>query len=262
MGRIALGAHQQVSKQARRNWQIVLSIPDVLYFDFPYEIDPKERGYVWASRRVKSRTLFNFMPDNLPVHAEFRVDTLGRPFAIDDRLQQGADGKIIHQPLPRNYKVRGIQGQLWSETVRSEQQAQYMIFPRLLALVERAWHQPSWQVPYIYSGAKYDHTTDMFSDKKKAQRDAAWQQFNATLSMKELVKLKRAGVFYRLLTVGAIIENMLLKVNTSLIGLPIEYKQGIGQWQPYHSPVSVKKPVQVRTRSFSGNRADRSLTLQ
>jgi len=261
-GALPWGAHNQVSEQANRGWHVVLSIPDVLYFDFPYEIDPKERGYHWASRRVNSRSLFNFMPDNLPIHAEFRVDTLGLPFVSDDRLQQDEDGKITHQPLPKNYIVDGIQGQLWSETVRSDNQAEYMVFPRLLTLAERAWHEPKWQVPYNYLGAKYDQHSAVFTHRAKAQRDRAWQQFSAALTMKELVKLEKANIFYRLPTVGAVIEKGLLKANTSLIGLPIEYRQGTGQWQSYQHPVAVQKPVQIRTRTFDGSRAGRTLTLK
>ena len=45
---------------------------------------------------------------------------------------------LIHQPLPNNFTISGIQGQLWSETVRRDEQAEYMIYPRLLALAERA----------------------------------------------------------------------------------------------------------------------------
>lgn len=49
---------------------VVISIPDVLYFDFPYEVDPKEPGYYWGSRSTNSRNIYNFMPDNLPANAE------------------------------------------------------------------------------------------------------------------------------------------------------------------------------------------------
>ena len=37
--------------------------------------------------------------------------------------------------------IVGIQGHLWSETVRNPSQLHYMIFPRMLALAERAWHK-------------------------------------------------------------------------------------------------------------------------
>jgi hexosaminidase len=260
-GALPWGAHQQVSEQARRGWNIVLSIPDVLYFDFPYEVDPKERGYNWASRRVNSRSIYNFMPDNLPIHAEFRVDTLGQNFEIDDQVQKNDNGKITHQPLPNNYKVLGIQGQLWSETVRSEQQAEYMIYPRLLALAERAWHTPSWQVPYNYQGAKYDKNSGVFNKQLKEQRDEQWQVFSNTLAQKELPKLDRLDIFYRVPTVGAKIVSGKLHLNSSLVGLPLQYRQNNGEWQVYQQPVVVTLPVEVRARTANSKRAGKTSIL-
>jgi hexosaminidase len=260
-GALPWGAHQQVSEQAGRNWNIVLSTPDVFYFDFPYEIDPKERGYNWASRRVNSRSIFNFMPDNLPVHAEFRVDTLGQAFSIDDRLQKDPEGKITHQPLPENYQISGIQGQLWSETIRSEEQAEYMIYPRLLALAERAWHKPTWEVPYNHQGAMYDQNSGVFTATQKAQREHGWQQFSNTLGQKEFPKLDKTGIFYRVPTVGAKIIAGKLNINSSLLGLPLEYRQVNSDWQEYQNPVEVILPVEVRATTMDGERAGRSLLI-
>ena len=78
------------------------------------------------------------MPDNLPIHAEFRVDTLDESYLTNDSKQIDWLGNITHQPLPKNFTVSGIQGQLWSETVRSDAQAEYMIYHRLLGVAERA----------------------------------------------------------------------------------------------------------------------------
>ena len=258
------GAHRQVSEQAHRNWNIILSTPDVLYFDFPYQIDPKERGYNWASRRVTTRSLFNFMPDNLPIHAEFRLDTLGKGFTSNDEVQHDQTGKVIHQPLPKGFTVKGIQGQLWSETVRSDNQAEYMIYPRLLSLAERAWHQADWQVPYNYSGQVFTKETGVFTEQAKQQRDQQWLNFSRTLAEKELPKLDLAGVFYRLPTVGAKVISGKLNANVALKGLPIEYRQlGENQaaWLPYKIPVTVTLPIEIRTRTTDKKRAGRTMTL-
>jgi hexosaminidase len=261
-GALPWGAHQQVSEQARRGWNVVLSIPDVLYFDFPYEIDPKERGYHWASRRVNSRSIFNFMPDNLPVHAEFRRDTLGEKFTIDDRLTKNESGVITHQPLPKNYQVLGIQGQLWSETVRSEQQAEYMIYPRLLALAERAWHKANWQVPYNYDGAKYDQNSVFFEERQKQRRDKQWQHFSSTIAQKELIKLDRQNVFYRVPTVGAKVISGNLHLNNSLLGLPMQYRLANGKWQNYQQPVAVTLPVEIRAQTVNLQRSGRTTIVR
>jgi len=39
----------------------------------------------------------------------------------------------------------GIQGQLWTELVRTWDQMDGMIFPRLLCVAERGWHKASWE---------------------------------------------------------------------------------------------------------------------
>ncbi|MDT0604068.1 family 20 glycosylhydrolase [Thalassotalea castellviae] len=260
-GSLPGGAHKMVSEQAHRGWNVVLSIPDVFYFDFPYEVDPKERGYNWASRRIDSQNVFNFMPDNLPIHAEFRVDTSGQPFEIDDSIQKDDAGNIIHRPLPEQFKVIGVQGQVWSETIRSENQAEYMLYPRMIAMAERAWHHADWSVPYNYQGAKYHQNSHVFSDELKALRDEKWQLFSNTIGQKELIKLDKLGVFYRIPTVGAKIIDNQLHINSSLVGLPLEYQQANGDWQSYAKPVAVSLPVKVRARSADGQRAGRSFTV-
>ncbi len=260
-GALPWGAHKQVSEQAHRNWHIVLSTPDVLYFDFPYQIDPKERGYHWASRRVTTRNVFNFMPDNLPIHAEFRVDTLGQNYSVNDTKQVDKSGTVTHKPLPENFHLKGIQGQLWSETVRSDAQAEYMLYPRLLALAERAWHQASWQVPYDAKGKIYDQNSQVFTDNLRKRRDAQWLLFSQTIGYKELAKLDLAGIFYRVPTVGAKIESGVLSANSAIKGLPIEFRQHNSDWQVYQGPVAVKRPVKVRARTIDKQRGGRAMVV-
>ncbi|MCZ8488100.1 family 20 glycosylhydrolase [Vibrio lentus] len=40
-----------------------------------------------------------------------------------------------------------MSAQLWSETVRTDERAncEYMVFPRVLAAAERAWHRADWK---------------------------------------------------------------------------------------------------------------------
>ena len=255
------GAHIQVSEQAHRNWQVILSTPDAFYYDLPYQVDPKERGYHWAARRVNTRSIYNFMPDNLPIHAEFRLDTLGQHFVSDDTKQVDEQGKLVHQPLPKNFSVYGVQGQLWSETIRSEKQAEYMIYPRLLALAERAWHKASWQVPYNEKGQRFDKASGVFTEELSKQRDQQWSLFSQVIAQKELAKLDKAGIFYRIPSPGAKIIAGKLHANITFNGLPIEYKDSSGVWQAYQQGVAVQTPIMLRARSADGQRAGRSLTI-
>jgi hexosaminidase len=240
--------HNKVHQLTNRNWQIVISTPDVLYFDFPYEASPKEHGYYWASRHTNTEKVFQFMPDNLPVHAEFWLDRQDKPYVSDD----------TKTPLAKGQKFLGIQAQLWSENTRNDEMAEHKVFPRLLALAERAWYLPNWAVPYDYKGVKYSQETEFFTDELKTKRDQSWHIFANVLGKKEFSKLELSGLDYRLPTVGAVIEKGILKANIAFPGLVIEYKEDQSAlWKEYRLPVEVEGPVQVRSRSINRLRTGR-----
>jgi hexosaminidase len=242
------GGHKTAHDQVNRGWQAVLSTPDALYFDFPHETHPKEAGYNWGSRHTNTRKIFEFMPGNLPAHAEFWQNNVDAGYQLDDResMLQAGKGFI------------GIQGHLWSETIRTDDQAQYQIFPRLLALAERAWHEPDWEVPYNYGGEVYSKETKHFTQTMREQRDEEWTHFANTLGHKEFLKLDKEGVFYRIPTVGAKVIDEKLHANLIFPGLPIEYRTKGSQWKPYTSPIDISTETEIRARSADKKRAGRS----
>jgi hexosaminidase len=246
------GGHDKVHQLANRDWQVVISSPDVLYFDFPHEADPKEHGYYWASRHTNTEKVFQFMPDNLPVHAEFWLDREDNAYVADD----------TKTPLAAGQKFLGIQGQLWSENVRTDDMVEHKVFPRLLALAERAWHLADWAVPYNYQGAKYSSQTTNFNADMKASRDKAWSLFANTLGQKEFAKLELAQIDYRLPTVGALIKSGKLHANIAFPGLTIEYQINDSEWKVYAEPVAVDGKVSVRSRSTDGLRASRTTKVK
>nr|WP_274050169.1 family 20 glycosylhydrolase [Thalassomonas haliotis] len=259
--------HKQAHELANRNWQVVISTPDVMYFDFPYEADPKEHGYYWASRHTNTEKIFQFMPDNLPVHAEFWLDREDNAFVSDDTYVKDEQGKLVSKPLEKGRKFLGLQGQLWSENTRSDDLAEHKIFPRLLALAERAWYLPDWAVPYNYQGFKYSRETQVFDEKRRQARDKSWALFANTLGQKEFAKLEQADISYRLPTVGAKIDNGQLWANIAFPGLDIEYKLAGKNWQLYTGPVALDgveaaAQVQVRSVSKNGERRGRTTIVQ
>ncbi|NTS78520.1 carbohydate-binding domain-containing protein [Catenovulum sp. SM1970] len=255
-----VGAH----KQANLGWDLVLSTPDTLYFDFPYEADPKEAGYSWASRHVSTYKVFQFMPDNLPIHAEMWVGPDGKPFEINDTVQKDKEGNITHRPLAKDKRFIGIQGQLWSETIRSDESAEYQIFPRFLAMAERAWYKADWEVPYNYQGAIYNRESGVFNSELQQKQQQDWNRFANVLSQKELAKLEIADIFYRVPTVGAKIHDGKLHANIALPGLAIEYRINEQAWQTYTQPVAIadKAIVEVRANSQSNGRKGRTIVVE
>jgi len=244
--------HNKVHQLVNRDWQIVLSTPDALYFDFPYEADPKEHGYYWASRHTNTEKVFQFIPDNLPIHAEFWFDRQNNTYEADD----------TKTPLKAGNRFLGLQAQLWSENTRTDNVAQYKIFPRLFAVAERAWHLADWAVPYNYQGAKYTASTNVFTDENKVIRDQQWKIFANAIGQKALAKLENDKMFYRLPTVGAMIKDGKLYANIAFPGLAIEYQEDDGKWIHYQAPSKVKGNVNVRSISFDGQRKGRSVVVK
>ncbi|TRX55671.1 family 20 glycosylhydrolase [Thalassomonas sp. M1454] len=260
-GVLSWEGHKAAHELANRNWEVVVSTPDVTYFDFPYEADPKEHGYYWAIRHSNTEKLFQFMPDNLPVHAEIWLDREDKPFIADDSVKISEDGVIESGPLATGNKFVGIQGQLWSENTRNDNLAEYKIFPRLFSLAERAWHKADWSVDYKYSGDIYNQESNNFTKDMRTARDQQWANFANVISNKELAKLDKAEIFYRIPTVGAKVIAGELHINNSFTGLPLEYRVAQGEWQQWTKPVKVNGEVEVRARSIDLKRAGRSLFL-
>ena len=76
-----------------------------------------------------------------------------------------------------------MQGQIWTEVTRTVENFEYMIFPRMLALAERAWHKASWE-----------NTADVI--KRNTEKDNDWEEFANALGSKELARLDELGIMY------------------------------------------------------------------
>ncbi|KKK98596.1 hypothetical protein LCGC14_2641160, partial [marine sediment metagenome] len=140
--------------------------------------------------------------------------------------------------------------------------AEYMLYPRLLALAERAWHKAPWELEYNKKGVKYDQNSEHFNTNLKQQRAADWQRFAALVGFKEFAKLEQAGRFYRLPSVAAKQHSEGLDAFTLYPGIVIEYQNSLGNWLIYADENKATNVQQVRTLSQSGIRKGRSLTLK
>ncbi|WP_435250185.1 family 20 glycosylhydrolase [Vibrio sp. nBUS_14] len=241
---------------ATAGYDVVVSLPDTLYLDMPYEADPKERGYYWATRENSSREIFNFMPDNIPANIETTADRMGV--------------QISHVSGPKTKEFKGIQSSIWSETIRTDAQVEYMAFPRLLATAERAWHEASWE-PVHKEGVMYK--TNTLEHKGKGtnhlesnirQRDLEWIVYANKVGYKELPKLDLAGIQYRLPVPGGMINGGVLSANSTYPGLTIEYSVDGGDvWLEYDdsNKPKVSGDVRIRTISTTG-RAGRDVLVE
>ncbi len=224
------GVADRAYRLANAGYQVVLSHGTHLYFDHPYEAHPEERGYYWAARFTDVAKVFGYMPDDLYANA----DKTREGKVIDD-LETLLGKELPALEKPEN--ILGIQGQVWSETIRTPEQLEKMLYPRLLALAERAWYKAEWE------GAK--------PDTEKRQQD--WQRFGWTLTQKELPRLAEAGVALYLPPPGAVLQDGLLLANSAWPGLTIEYSEDQGQsWLPCSEAVKVSSNLLLRTKAKNG----------
>lgn len=241
------GQSNRAYKLANAGYKVVMSQATHLYFDHPYEPDPEERGYYWAPRFTDTRKTFGFMPENLYNNAD--VARSGQP--LTEEQVCGKDAKnCVKLEKPEN--IVGIQGHLWSETVRKPEQLDFMLFPRLLALAERAWHYASWE------DIQEDSTR-----KKRLNED--WELFANTIGYKELKRLDSFEVDYRIPPPGGMIKNGRLVTNTAFPGLVVQYSRNGGKsWHDVDDKAIIEsgKELQLRTKSASGGRTSRIVTLK
>ncbi|MCD9536458.1 beta-N-acetylhexosaminidase [Photobacterium carnosum] len=231
---------------ADKGYDVVVSNPDYVYMDMPYEVDPIERGYYWATRATDTRKMFGFAPENLPQNAETSLDRDGNGFTSKGTVKSKG--------------FYGLSAQLWSETVGNDKQYEYMVFPRVLAAAERAWHKGEWENEYQV-GVEYSQDSNHVN--KKALHNE-WQRFANVLGQRELAKLDAAGIQYRVPVPGAKIENGKLAMNVSMPGLTLQYSTDEGKtWNTYDAKAqpSVTGKVEIRAVSGNGKRFSRVTSL-
>jgi hexosaminidase len=216
-----------------------------LYFDLACEKDPLELGYYWAGF-VGMRAPFEFVP--LDIYKNGERTSMGqaiREETLSDRTRLTPSG-VEH--------VLGIQGQLWSENLRSRESLEYMGFPRIVALAERAWaSSPDWA-----------EISDPAARKLKLERD--WNQFANRLGQRELPRLDflSGGVKYRLPPPGAVVRDGRVLANVAFPGLSVRYTTDGSKPDlaaaVFQEPIALSSTIKLRSFDTRG-RGSRTVTV-
>ncbi|CAH1791532.1 unnamed protein product [Owenia fusiformis] len=192
-----------------------------------------------------------------------RTNLLMLDISLHDNIDFTRSGEVLNKetecaksaewclPLEKPENIVGIQGQLWSETVRTGEQLDYMIFPRIIALAERAWHKADWE-------SSSDKT------EREAMRRDDWESFALTLGYKELKRLEELQIKYRVSLPGARIVDGKLEANTGYPGETIQYSTDGSTWNTFTSSPSTSSPsgtIYLRTISSTG-RASRQIQIE
>lgn len=216
------GQQDLANRMVNAGYDVVLCNVTNLYFDLAYEKDPEEPGLYWGGF-VDAKKGFELIPFDILTSTP--ADPLGNKFTA-------ATYKDMERMNPSAKKhVKGLQGQLWSETLNQAKMIEYYMLPKLLGLAERAWSpQPAWAV---FPDA----------DMRNGLMNENWNVLANTIGQHELHRIGAAGFNYRIPLPGAIIKDGQLHANIAYPGLTIRYTTD-GSEPTEDSPV-YDKPVAV-----------------
>ncbi len=217
---------------ANAGYEVVICNVNNFYFDMAYTNDPSEPGFMWGGF-VDTYRSWAFAPYDA-------VRTMP-PLWYAPSPSEG-EMRQLTTPLHEKAKgnIKGLQGQLWSETVTQDEQIDYYLFPKLLGLAERAWS----------GAAVWESLEDPI--EREAAMAADWANFAARLGHHSLPLLDRyqgeKGVGYRLAPPGAIIEQGQLLARSEFPGSPIYYQLNGGAERLYEEPLPVVAGDQIQLR--------------
>ncbi|OZG75503.1 N-acetyl-beta-hexosaminidase [Hahella sp. CCB-MM4] len=231
------GTEDNAYKLANAGYPVVLANATNLYFDLAYQKDPEEPGYYWAGF-VDTRTVFEFTPMDLFKSAW--TDRMGNP------LNDSMWGSHTRLAADHADMIKGIQGELWSENVKTDGDLFYLALPKLLGLAERAWApQPDWAVVEDQG----QRLTDL---------NSAWSGFASRVGEYDLKRLDywNNGYEFRVPLPGAKVEDGTLEANVAFPGLEIRYTlDGSEPDQSsalYTGPVAANGSVKLKAFTPSG----------
>lgn len=221
------GQEDVAYRLANAGTKVVLCNATHLYFDLAHSDSPDEPGYYWAGT-TELREVFDFHP-----YEYLRRQTHDRQGNPIDIAQRESKAQLTSSGLKN---VVGMQGHLWGENLTSGDRLDYMAFPRMLALAERAWCGPS----------------DSAAGSSDEPRD--WPKFSQHLGQLELPRLDRkfGGVAYRVPPVTLNHSGNSVKAIPQLPGMTIRYTTDRTEPSDASEPHGAALPVNgsYRFRAF------------
>ena len=242
---IGWGAEDLPYRLANGGYKVILCPVSNLYFDLAYQKDFQEVGYYWGGF-VDIDKPYYFIPYDYLKNTT--VDRFGVP--VDPKVLQGKDRLTDYGKS----NILGIQGELWSENIRSAADIEYLAFPKMLGLAERAWAaDPEWAT-----------TKDTELSKTLYNKD--WSEFVNVVGKRELTRLNyyQGVAGFRIPTVGARVIDGTVQANIQLPGLIIRYttdgtEPTINSKQ-YEQPITEKGLIKLRAFDSKG-RGGRTITM-
>ena len=231
------GSEDLAYKMANAGYKTILTFVTNFYFDMAQYKTYDEPGYYWGGYTDLEKS-YHFIPFDYLKNIKIGLD--GKPADKDyfnNKIRLTDKGKE---------NIIGLQGAMWSETLKGPKQMEYMILPRLTALAENAWAKnPEW--------ASENDTT-----KAANLYGKAWAQYNQQLGLRELPRLdKYAGGFnYRIPFAGALVKEGKVYANVQFPGFIIRYttngKEPTLKSSIYQAPIAQKGMIKLKVFNKMG----------
>jgi hexosaminidase len=219
------GREDMVYKLANSEFDVVMCNSSSYYFDLAYDSDPREGGLDWSGL-TDAKTAFDLEPFDMFKYAK-------------NISQEDIDAKERLKPESRSHFL-GIQAELWSETIHNADLVDYMTFPKLFGLAERAWGKS-------------------IEDSNKSYDDS-YNDFVNTIGQRELIRLdnySQRGVQYRIPPPGLKLVGGKINMNAAYPSLIIRYTTDGSEptitSTLYEGEFSTENPELIRAKCFSSN---------
>ncbi|HEY9542465.1 family 20 glycosylhydrolase [Prevotella sp.] len=187
---------------ANNGYGVVLCNVANFYADLMYAPLFDERGLSWAGT-VNEAKSFAALP--FSIYRSVRADLSENPLDIDSVSR----GKVALRPEAAA-NIKGVQAQLFSETIRSFSDVTAYMLPKILGLVERGWNvHPQWE--------------QLRGTAEEQAFYADLSRFYAKIALRELPWMDRLHINFHLPAPGLVITDGLLQANTPLQGAIIRY---------------------------------------
>ena len=223
---------------ANAGYEVVMSNSSNIYFDLAYDMHPDEPGLHWSGY-VNLRSAWQMTPFN---------HFISNDFDIQGNSVDAAELARTHVALTDEGRSRiiGLQGQLWTETVKGPDMMFYYLLPKMLGLAERAWSpDPSW-------------STIASDSHRRRLMEQDWNRFANVVGQREFPRFEHlyGGYNARVPRAGAMIKDGVLHANVETPGLQIRYTTDGTEpdmhARLYTGPVSVDGPVTLKVFTPSG----------
>ncbi len=240
------GREDMIYRLANKGFKTIMSNSSAFYFDMVDDYDMENRGMSWSGY-VSYLDTWGTEPLNVFAN-KVKLESLGieeTSLATKEFLKPEAEANFL-----------GIQSQLWTETITSEEIFDGLFMPNLIVFSQRAW------------GAKEKWLEFPTAKEQKPALEKAWNLFVNTLGQRQLPLINElyGGIDFDLPKPGGIITEGELRINQQFPGLKVRYtldgSEPNSESLLYIEKIKIPTQSKVRFRSFdSKNRGGKTISI-